>query len=117
MLDRVFLPVPGPPPFLYDPALIATDVRLVTAFANGDIFLLRGELGFGKLRRVRLHGQSVEGSGPELVKFLMALPAAHRASISLDFLCRFLFLANGRKFAETTQEPDAYDQGQHDGKN
>jgi hypothetical protein len=44
MLNWVFLPVRGPPPFLYDPALIATDLRLVTAFANGDIFLLRKEL-------------------------------------------------------------------------
>ena len=46
--------------------------------ARDDFCLLRGKLGLGQVGRVRLHGQAVEGGGPQLVELRVAFPATAR---------------------------------------
>ena len=63
------------------------EVGAETILARDDLLRLRGQLGFRQLRRVRLHGQTVKGGGPERVELLVALPAARRTGVACNRSC------------------------------
>ena len=58
---------------------------------DSDFCRLGGELFAGQFSGIRLHGQPVVGRSPQLVEFLVAFPATHRASVGINrrHLCRF----------------------------
>ena len=68
------------------PAGLGTDVSPVTVLADDQVFRLGRQVGPGELRSVGLHGQTVPGGGPELVKFSMAFDATLRAGVEGEFL-------------------------------
>ncbi len=57
----------------------AADLGPVCKAIDRDLSGVRRKLCACKVRSVRLHGEAVEGCGPELVEILVAFPAAHRA--------------------------------------